>query len=403
MSKARITYRFEQQASMPPPEEYETAIAGSAKEKPPAAVIPLYQEDTDLGDTRTYGVWKSPFYTEAERIERLIRLTDTEDPRKREADATMEHDPAYEEETMPAASVAYRRTRQRRNWFGLTSSVMGAVLTGIVLGMFVLSLFRGDINGPTPSDLNADLLPGVDAVLGESGEPSIEAPSAADNRKSEASLLLESAQVDLPAWTLYFVQNGVFSSQEGAQAAVDLLKEQGLAGAVEAGDKWSIYAAAADNRDDALLISHQLQEAGLEIYIKPYELPAVRALPWSEAISGTWQEYVGQSRSFITAMLSATMQHINEATPRAVPESQMQQMRSAHQEWTSAAQTVMNESPEEVRSLLQRMNTAINSAMMAMEQYNKKPSAAYLWQAQSAVMEHVIHQSQLLASGESLI
>src|SRR5690606_36078899 len=146
---------------MPPPEDHAIEPEDSVKEKESAAVIPLYQEDTDYGGTRSYGVWKSPFDEEAERIERLIRSAEAEVDRDEDpgrdgtqrrplyytaegADQSFEHIPFYEETRTPSAPVTYRRTTKRKNWFGMTSAVMGAVLTGIVLGMFVLSIFRGD-------------------------------------------------------------------------------------------------------------------------------------------------------------------------------------------------------------------------------------------------------------------
>jgi len=392
MSKARITYRFDQRR----------------EEMSPGNVIPLYQEDAGYG-TQENETWKSPLNEETYRIERMIRQAETERKPSRvqedergipvyytadHAEESLEQVPFYEE---PALSMPiYRRVRRQRNWFGFASAVAGAILTGVVLGMFVLSMFQGD-----PS-LESEFAPESD-WLDPLGNGTTDASAIGDDRavlKPDLLNVVGSAHVQLPEKTYYFVQNGVFSSENGAVQAASKLKEKGLAGAVENGEKLSVFAGAAEDRDDALLISQQLQNEGLEVYIKPYVLPAVTRLNWSESEAEHLQTYIVKSRDLVDMLISASLQHLSELSPTALPVEQMARLRTDHQEWTKAANQAYATAPEAGQSSIAAMNTSINSAIVTLEQYNKKPSNSYLWQVQTAATEHLIQQKQLLERSE---
>ena len=410
MSKARITYRFDRDTGNPAVEDTASHPVVRQEQQATGKIIPLYQEDIGFG-ARDYGAWKSPFDEETDRIEMLIRGAEAEPRTVRavreveqqrplyytsdDADDTFQRIPFYEEPA-PTAPVTYRRAKKRMNWFGMTSSVAGAILTGVVLGMFVLSIFRGDPAAEGNSAADSELPPltaEVEELEAADADSAVtDDPAAANDLPS----LVGVADVQLAEHTYYLVQNGVFSSSEGAELAADQLKEKGLAGAVESGDKLSVFAGAATERDDALLISHHLQNEGLEVYIKPYVLPAVTQLSWSQDGSDALQDYLALSRKLIDEIISVSLQHLNEATPTVIAEEQMKAIKADHQQWTAAANTVISEAPEQMKPLLQGMNTSINSAVVTMEQYNKKPSSVYMWQIQTSATEHVIGQKKLL-------
>lgn len=376
MSKARITYRFDR--------DREPA------ESPPGKVIPLYQED----------VWKSPIDEETERIERLIRGAETQSQSRNrpeidsekskplyytaeDADATFGRIPFYEEPAVPM----YRRTKKRANWVGMTMSVAGAVLTGVVLGMFVLSLFRGE-----PASL---FTANSDSAQNNSVNGTEVGADASDPAEEQLPII-SADQAALPEQTYYFVQNGVFSTAEGAELAASELRDRGLAGVVESGEKLSVFAGAAIDRNDALLISNHLQEEGLEVYYKPYVLPAADHIDWSSGDAGIVAEYLKLSRDIAEQLISISLQHLGDATPIAISKEQVQQLKNMHQQWTTKANAVLADAPEASKPIVQEMNTDINSAIVSIEQYQKKPSEAYMWQVQTAVTEHLIGQKSLL-------
>ena len=73
MSKARITYRFDNETQQKP--AVAELIQSEQQDKPIRAkdnVYELYQEDSDY-TSRQYDAWHSPFDVETEQIEQLIR------------------------------------------------------------------------------------------------------------------------------------------------------------------------------------------------------------------------------------------------------------------------------------------------------------------------------------------
>jgi stage II sporulation protein B len=392
MSKARITYRFDQSTSIPSLESKGIETTETNEERDKGKVIPLYQED------------------ETARIERLIRgasrAESSSPPRiteesedniplyytSKDEEISYERIPFYEE--VSSSSPMIRKARRRINWLGLTTSIAGAVLTGILLGMFVLSMFQGD---EAASDTTPD--------SAELGDASLQTP-ATDLEETIVSLegfgqteSASAAELHIPGRTYYLVQNGVFSTPEGAELAASQLKDKGFAGAVEgsAEDQLIVYAGAAVNRDDALLISQQIQGEGLEVYIKPYDLPPVERLNWTAGDTGGLQAYLLNSQQLIEQFIAVSVQQLNQTVPAKLEDRTISSLREAHQQWTTAANQIVKDAPSEMKSFIQEMNTSINSTMLSIEQYQKKPLTAYLWQVQSAVTEYLIQYKELLS------
>ncbi len=391
MSKARITYRFDQSTQYPPLEESRAQPASTSSERDTGKVVPLYQED----DTA--------------KIERLIRGSHAhgrddgyaqrrpengEEPSpmyytSKEADHAFEHLRFYEEAQAPVPFVR-RASRRKVNWVGLMSAIAGAVLTGVLLGMFVLAFFHQEdsrlspldaeqqAQGTTGADTDANAVPVPGNVPGQ--------PDAA-----------LSTSLTVPGGMYYMVQNGVFSNQEGAELAASQLKDKGFAGAIEQLEQLVVYAGIAQHRDDALLISEQMREAGLEVYIKPYELPATSQPTWSAADAEQMQRYLDAGRQLTDAMIAISIAHLNLTSPKAVDEEQITALRTSHQQWTTEANQFATAGTDLAKVMIQGMNTSINSAMQSIEQYQKKPSAAYMWQVQTAAAEYLIQYKQLLS------
>jgi stage II sporulation protein B len=392
MSKARITYRFDQSTSIPSLELKGIETTETNEERDKGKVIPLYQED------------------ETARIERLIRGASrvesssppriTEEPKdniplyytSKDEEISYERIPFYEE--VSSSSPMIRKARRRINWLGLTTSIAGAVLTGILLGMFVLSMFQGDEAASDATPNSAEL-----------SDASLQTP-ATDLEETIVSLegfgqteSASAAELHIPGRTYYLVQNGVFSTPEGAELAASQLKDKGFAGAVEgsAEDQLIVYAGAAVNRDDALLISQQIQGEGLEVYIKPYDLPPVERLNWTAGDTGGLQAYLLNSQQLIEQFIAISVQQLNQTVPAKFEDRTISSLREAHQQWTTAANQIVKDAPSEMKSFIQEMNTSINSTMQSIEQYQKKPLTAYLWQVQSAVTEYLIQYKELLS------
>ena len=44
------------------------------------------------------------------------------------------------------------------------------------------------------------------------------------------------------------------------------------------------------------------------------------------------------------------------------------------------------------------MSNAMNTAVISLDEYQKNPSAAYLWQAQSSILQYILAEKTLLTS-----
>jgi len=406
MDKGRITWRFDGEE----PQVYAKPVPArpSSPGKPAVqehgSVIPLFPED--LGGVPAHvpaARGNDERKEEADRIERLILESGTAAGKGNDREAAegwldVEGD---EPETLPDMAV-YRRVRQRgsRGWPALLMSGIGAVLTGLLLGSFVFHFFRGD---PVP----AGLPPGSDAETAATetaGDPLRERtiPGETDGVLPSSGGEDRDAGVPaggvhhLPEKTYYVVQNGVFSSREGADAAAALLRDKGYAGTVEEGDKLAVYAGLADDRDDALLIARQLEAQKLDIFIKPVGLPAVDipagAWPGAETLAA----YLAESRNLMDLVMAVSLRHLNESMPGALSEGERSDLKEAHRRWTEAANGLPEFSSAEAQNAVRSISRAAGNAMAAMEQYGKSPSAAYLWQAQTALLDHLVTQKRVL-------
>lgn len=410
MSKTKITFRI---GEPEPGESREPIILLPPGERvnreDQAVVIPLFRED--VAESGRF-IRKSPYEEETDRIERLIRESGRtsagfepavgnppisgpdDEPRLQEA---FEGVPFLEEPVAREAPV-YRRVQSRagKGGISLLLSGLGAILTGLLLGSIIFDYFRGEPDMAAP-------------LAGGEGRPQTEAAPFRESESAETGGDLapqagESgtegaagwAWLPLPEKTYYVVQNGVFSTKEGAAEAVGQLREKGLAGAVEDGEKLAVYAGIAEDRDDALLIAQQLKAEQMEIFIKPYVLPEL-TLPSDGTPDGSaLLDYVTESRTLMGEMMEITLRHLNEADPKAIPDDRWQKVKAAHQRWTEAANRLPSLADDGANAAIGDMNRAVASAMSALEQYGKKPAAAYLWQAQSAMMEHAIAQKKWL-------
>ncbi len=423
MSKARITYRYNNESQERIPERDSTnqdrvevtpsPTPSITQSQSQSKVIPMYQENPVFME-RDYGAWRSPFDAETERIEQLIRNSETntnhiEGPNidretpayytAPQAEQTFQNVNFYDE--LPVRTT-YRKKGKTTNWFSLTTSITGAILTGIVLGMFVLSMFRGEANPVQSTKEPAAIDNGSAAVLDGAGEIKLD---AVEDKGTISGIENQSASltaIAIPEQTYFLIQNGVFSSLEGANIAVQQLKDMGLSGAVNHSDQFSVFAGAALLKEDALLLSHYLQNESLEVFIKPYVLPAVKQIAWVQQEGTQVQDYMNKSRSLVDLILGMTatgLQDINEST---LPTPDKQLVQQEHKLWTEVANQIEASAPKDVKSIVQQMNKSLNSAILTVEQYDKNPTEVFLWQAQAAVSEHIIAQKQFIDAAMKL-
>lgn len=442
MKKARITYRFD------PKEGAESTRRAARVQDQEEYVIPLYQEEFKVIDTKQersmnevtpyeqaereqveqmfethalntfttdFGSWNSPIESESERVERIIRETQItrEHPNQVEMRSSQirEQEPFVEnpnEWTRQTSKEPYREpltgARYAKSsstpWFRIATSVAGAVVTGIAFGFFVLSMFSSDKDVSTTTTT----LPNKVAVSSPNSQTAAASPKVQTGTKDATLPATASATVVTPvqigAKSYTFLQNGVFSSLQGAQAVQDALSKKGLASAMDTSDKLTVFVGFAKTKEDAAALRTEVLTAdkSIEIFLKNIDFPAVTGIRWSGAKAESVPTYITEGDKLVNSISGLTLIHLAETKPTALTDASMQAIRSSHQALITLGTGLVDGAGDDVKQSLTKMTTAINRAVQSMEEYKKTPSQALMWQAQSSLMQYIIAQKELLKS-----
>jgi stage II sporulation protein B len=90
--------------------------------------------------------------------------------------------------------------------------------------------------------------------------------------------------------------------------------------------------------------------------------------------------------------------HLGEEQPTPPDAATMTTLKQAHEEWTSSAAAISQHTPKESQDIMQQMRTAMNTAKLAIDEYEKNPAAAMLWQAQRNLLQFILAEKELLSS-----
>lgn len=484
MSKARITYRFDDPGREPFRKEprpviplFKEEFTIIREEREPAGDMPepgfsregepvlrTRREFVDTGPlnqfTTDFGAWKSPFDAETEKVERMIResseprgpdrvhdlhpepmhnlhpdhMRDRQPDRKHDREPDRKHDREPKPERLPVRQEAmqedyirydgpeahdrrdgpymdeyvspavarghYERHHFRTPWLKMIASVSGAIATGVLIGFFVLSMFGGDDvpNGAAGGAEGAGN--GAATVPAQTKTPGTDASgtSGTSGAAAPASSSSAAVSVNIAAQSYTLLQNGVFSNQQGADAAAAELKKKGLAAYVQPADMFYVYAGMAPSHDDALALSGLLKEQNMELFLKSLALPAATKIRWSGEQGTAPEQFFAQSRKLVETIGSFAAARLKEKTPSPIDDGTLQTVHAAHQTWTGASGPFGAGLAEEQKPALQKWTTAINTAVASIDEYKKNPSSAYLWGAQSSLMQALFAEQELLTA-----
>ncbi|MDR6554035.1 hypothetical protein [Paenibacillus qinlingensis] len=438
MKKARITYRFD------PKEGAESTRRAERVQEQEQNVIPLYQEEYKVVEakidrspkdvtpyeqaereqveslfephalntfTTDFGNWHSQIESEGERVERIIRETQisreqqhapipTVVRNEREPEPVNQRDEwsnwsGKEPYIESGAETRYAKSSSSTPWMRIATSVAGAVVTGIAFGFFVLSMFSSD---PDTTTSLATSNPSKITVP----SPNTQVGATTTKPQGDAAVLPATSAavtpVQIPAKSYTFLQNGVFSSLQGAQAVQDSLSKKGLASAMDNSDKLTVFVGFAKTKDDAIALRQGVQatDKTIEVFMKNVDLPAVTSIRWSGAKAATLPTYLAEGDKLVNTISGLTLVHLAETKPTALTDASLQTIRTSHQALITLGTGLTEGAGEDVKQSLAKMTTAVNRAVQSMDEYKKTPSQALMWQAQSAMMQYIIAQKELL-------
>ncbi|RUT27800.1 SPOR domain-containing protein [Paenibacillus zeisoli] len=378
MNKARMTFRFDEpeadkfearpQNNIESAPDY-TPQAERTREKNPLTV-PLVMNPLEN--------WGEPFLAHSHSQTNFS--PDINNAEYSEMNTTLRDDIISHDE------VYYISPKRPSRW-KLAGSISAAVVTGTLFGFVVLSMFNKDISLPIPgiSSIQSGSSAGTSsvAVLGQADDP--------NNQKGH----IPTVKAVLPEQAYYFLQYGVFSTSQGVKQAQEELQQTGVAAARDTLDNKRVYAGVSTEREQAKLLSSQLKSSGVNLILHEILYPSEAEIQYSGDV-GVLDQYLEESADLVK-LLSVTSASLLE-TKDAQKQSQAEvaNLKEKHREWTENASAVKGGLPSDRKKTADAMEKAMNTAVEALGQYNLNGSHTHLWEVQTAMMEYILLQKELL-------
>jgi len=288
-------------------------------------------------------------------------------------------------------------------------AVAGAVATGALFGYLVLWLFAGQPwisgNGDLPVNLplesSAVRSSGMDKPEGQAAgdaeaagvsdtgvSGAAEGAPAGDTgrRTAETAPAPPEAGTEtmaVPADLFYFLQYGVFSSEERMKEALRTVRNKGLAAVAAQSDGYRVYVGAAATRDDAERLAKLLGD--LQVYIKVLDNPPL-LLP-ADGPPVDLPVFFERSGDLARQLARLSLALLREGGPP--PEEDWQRLQESHRQWRQAVRSLEADPAltGNMQTLALRAAGRLEEAVTRLEDGRGGQDRAALWDAQSAVME----------------
>lgn len=273
-------------------------------------------------------------------------------------------------------NYSYKRNRPPRGW-KMIGSVTGALVTGALFGMVILSFFNREGAVDPGSKIPANQA--VSAVTGQDG--------VAD---SEQQL-----QAATTGGSYYALQYGVFSSPERAEQAKVELSQAGIAAGSDPEDGNRVYAGIAADREEAKLLSSRLKAEGVELYVKEIVNPEVNPAVFGGKAEDV-QQFFASGSTLVEQLSTLSIQQLGLSVPEAVSTETMTALQNQHQLWLTGLNSIAPGLTAEVQPYVSAMDKSMNSAVTTLAEYNKNPANVHMWSVQSDLMEYVLQQKKWL-------
>jgi stage II sporulation protein B len=278
--------------------------------------------------------------------------------------------------------VRHRPPPRTPGW-KIIGSITGAIVTGALFGMVVLSLFNKDVEFP---------IPGLSAIS-QSAQKAVESLPVVGDMKQQDTGGTAVVQITLPAQEYFFLQYGVFSSPEGVARAQQELQDAGYAAAQDKVDAKRVYAAISADREQAKLLSSEMKAEGVDLILHEAAIPSSAEVHYSLG-SGTLELYARQSGELVKLLSETSASLLLEDTPKLSAQL-LSDLQDKHVQFTQSAAAIRGGFSGDNKQIIQNMETEMNRAVEALLQFGKTQSKSHLWEVQSSMMRYVLDEQQL--------
>ncbi|KKO51849.1 SPOR domain-containing protein [Paenibacillus sp. DMB20] len=389
MNKARMTIRFDQEDDRLNeefrPYRHDRRGGGSLAEEHRRL---LHTEEPDDGQAEGEIV-RGPLIVDPEKMDRgIYAKTDVWYEPSPESEDRIDY---LEPSNMEGGGYAvredygYYRSRRPTSVWKLAGSITAAVLTGLLFGTIVLNMFNGGTS-------NKEVLPeksGPDQTAALAGEND----SGTDGAAPAAGGA--SIAVSIPEKTFYLLQYGVFSTGERAEQAKGELTQSGLAAYGDTSMDNRVYAGVSPDREQAKLLSSQLKDEGVELYVREVTMPGAQSAIFAgdAAALDIFFEVSGGLASQLSLLSSSLL---SMESPGPVNGESMKAITGLHLQWIEAIKLVSLGLGPEAGTELKNMEQSMNSSVTALSEYNKNRAKGHLWEIQAGMMNYIMSQRKLV-------
>ncbi|MFD2446222.1 SPOR domain-containing protein [Bacillus sp. CGMCC 1.16607] len=201
--------------------------------------------------------------------------------------------------------------------------------------------------------------------------PVIAVPEEFTPAKNEATSTVQ--QLQLPPVNTFIIQGGVFSSVESAQIEEQRVKQKGIpTQIIEENGKAILILGVADSIEAAKEIGSGLKAKGIEVFAKPYTLPAKELKEVTEAEANLLKEIVS-----VYQMLASLSSSVTVA--EAMDEKALNNQKNI---LLSTKEGIKIEKIEQLRVNLE-------GAIKKLESYKLQPKESYLTDAQQHLLTFI--------------
>ncbi len=256
-------------------------------------------------------------------------------------------------DTTPVISTTHHSTNvskrfTKKDWIKIILSAASAVISGIILGVIILSFFNGSF---------------VDTE---------------DIHKTSETTVLGASSIqtfDVQETTFYVLQLGVFRSEQNVMRAQRQYEKE-YSSAIpffskEANQLFQLYAGISLSKSAAEGLRDKYSQIDSIPYVKPIVLPKLQIKTDKQALA-TQAKFRIESRRLAELLLTAT---------------DHQAIRESHKQWSTFVQNLRQHS-ETIAS--ERTIRLINQAFLAWGEYQKHPHAQHKLVIQRNIMEVIL-------------
>jgi hypothetical protein len=282
----------------------------------------------------------------------------------------------------------YNSSNRKRKYpfFRYFSSIGGAVVTGFLMGIALLTLFVDEDGLSKLSAPFANETPIVQEDIANS-------PTTSGDPAETPGLF--SVPVSLPAQPYFMIQAGVFSETSGAETLIEQLEAQGYrAMLLPTSSDVRVYLGVSGTKEDAVVVASHFKNQGIETFVKTFAVPSVDSL---KLVSSDVDPASIATFLQTGERLFQELTHLQSSSISGMPTSSTT-LEPSLKEWMNGAEAVRQMVPVQAQKELDLLLISMKEAVALQLNYQSDASEAKLWQSQAYLMDYAVKTQQWVQS-----